>query len=64
MTNADPTAPVGGPAPPSSEVTLTMDSEASPESRIKDPVEFSFGPNSLRVGTPYKVNVHALVPTL
>ena len=38
-----------------------MDSELSPEARVKEPVEFSFRPNSLQVGQVYKVNIHAVV---
>jgi hypothetical protein len=60
MINTDPTIPSGN-QPAANEAIVTMDSEASSESRSKDPVEFTFRPNSLRIGVPYKVNVHALV---
>ena len=38
-----------------------MDSEVPPEARAKEPVEFSFEANSLRVGLTYKINIHAVV---
>ena len=60
MVNADPTIPAAN-QPAANEAIVTMDSEVCSESRSKDPVEFTFRPNSLRIGVAYKVNVHALV---
>ena len=60
MVNYDPTIGAANPAG-SNEDIVTMDSEVSFESRCKDPIEYVFAQKSLRIGTPYKVNVHAVI---
>ena len=59
LANPDPTVTTVSPS--TSESILTMDSEVSSESRLRDPVELTFVPKSLQVGIPYKVNIYAVV---